>query len=319
MKRRRGTGAGRTAALALCAAALVFAGAEPSSEGDPAVPGAHPGRKKPDPPKPLDGTTFDYAYDGRDDGHPERSWLGRAFVHARAAAPPSSALPILVFIHGMNTEKIKNRWMGGGQEGDVRRIVADLIEAGQVPPMLVAAPSTLNADDAMTSWPAFDLDAFLALTSAKLAGAATIDLDRVIVATHSGGGCNPYGGISTAIRSKHVHTALVIDTCMFADLAATLGHARPTMNVVVSYTDLAWSTRPFADFRRIFEREVKKSPPAPGILREIEQDQPTEPGPHNAMVALTLRKWLPRLLPPPPPPPPIPQIQAATQPDPGGE
>src|SRR5580700_9346210 len=119
MNVRRGTEAGRMAALALCAAAFAFASAPQRSEGDPAVPGAAKARK-PDPPKPLDGTTFDYAYDGRDEGHAERSWLGRAFVHTRAAATPSTALPLLVFIHGMNTEKIKYRWMGGGQEGDVR-------------------------------------------------------------------------------------------------------------------------------------------------------------------------------------------------------
>src|SRR5262249_22493772 len=60
-------------------------------------------RKKPPAPPPLpplEGATYDYDYDGRDVGHPERRWLGRAFVHKKAAALAGQALPVLVFIHG---------------------------------------------------------------------------------------------------------------------------------------------------------------------------------------------------------------------------
>src|SRR4051812_16748547 len=52
--------------------------------------------KKAPPPPPLDGTSYDYDYDGRDIGHPERRWLGRAFVHRKAAALSGQALPVLV-------------------------------------------------------------------------------------------------------------------------------------------------------------------------------------------------------------------------------
>ena len=195
--------------------------------------------------------------------------------------------------------------MGGGNEGDVRRIVAEMIEAGQIPPMIVAAPSSVDQaaiGNAVTSWPSFDLDTFLDRTSARLAGAATIDRTRVIVAGHSGAGCNIKGGIASALKAKtEVLAGLVIDTCMGTDLAKDLAHLRPTLNVVVSWQTMSWDQRPFDDFRRIFQREVKKDPPAAGVIRELAYEQPSAPMPHDAMVPVTLKKWLPRFVPPPKP------------------
>lgn len=263
---------------------------------------AKPKGKKPVKPPPLDGTTVDFAYDGKDVGHTERAWLGRAFVHKKAAVDANKALPLLVFVHGINQELIKYRWMGGGNEGDVRRIVAELIEGGQVPPMLVAAPSSVvpqNIVAAPTSWMAFDLDHFVEKTAAALKGTATIDRTKIIVAGHSGGGCNIKGGIATAIKAKNVHSALVIDTCMGTDLASALAQAKKSLNVVVTWQALTWGKRPLKDFRSVFERDVKKAPVDEGILRTLDFMTPKEPMPHDAMVPLTLKKYLPQLLPAP--------------------
>ncbi len=260
--------------------------------------------KKKTPPAPLDGTTYDFTYDGKDVGHTERAWLGRSFVHKKAAADPAKALPLLVFVHGLNTELIKYRWMGGGNEGDVRRIVAELIESGQIPPMLVAGPSSVvpqNIVVAPTSWMAFDLDHFVDKTAAALKGVATIDRTKILVAGHSGGGCNIKGGIATAIKAKNVHTVFSIDTCMGTDLATALAQAKKSMNVIVSWQALTWQTRPLKDFRTIFDREVKKAPADTGILRTLDYVTPNIPSPHDAMVGLTLKKWLPVLLPAPKP------------------
>jgi hypothetical protein len=300
MKRARG--------LALAVIALAISGPE-SRAGEPS-PSAQPAAsaapklsgKKPAPLPPLDGTTYDFAYDGKDVGHPERAWLGRAFVHKKAAADPSKALPLLVFVHGINSEQIKYRWMGGGNEGDVRRIVSELIESGAVPPMLVAGPSSTvpqNIFVAPTSWMGFDLDHFVEKTAAALKGAATIDKTKIIVAGHSGGGCNVKGGLATAAKAKNVHTAISIDTCMGLDLATALGQARKSLNVIVTWQALTWGNRPFKDFRTAFEREVQKSPADAGILRTLDSMTPKTGGPHDAMVGLTLRKYLPILLPPP--------------------
>jgi hypothetical protein len=285
------------AAFAL-AAALFALGPAPHASAD-----SSPAKTRAKPP-PLDGVTHDYSYDGRDIGHPERAWLGRAFVHSRAAGSPDKPLPIFVFIHGLNTDRIKYRWMGGGNEGDVRRIMSELIESGRVPPMIVAAPSTIipaAAANAATSWPAFDLDRFLAITAEALRGVASIDMSRVIVAGHSGAGCNSKGGLPAALKGKtRPLAALSIDTCMGPDVATELARAHPATHVIVTWQTLSWAKRPIADFKRAFLSEVAKSPPNAGVLRELEHAKPTEPMPHDAMVGLTLRTWLPKLLSPSP-------------------
>ncbi|WP_438006617.1 hypothetical protein WME89_49950 [Sorangium sp. So ce321] len=288
-----------------------------------APPKPAPVAAAPSPPKPaagqLDGATYDFERPpapasgavppGAAPGGaaapavpPEQRWLGRAFVHRLAAANPARPLPILVFLHGTNAARIEYRWMGGGQEGDVRRIAAQLMEAGQIPPILVAAPSAVlpaAVAVARTTWPAFDLDAFLDATAERLRGVATLDRARVLVAGHSGGGCNPAGGIATAVRaSTPPHAALVIDACMDVDLALPLARSAPTTHVVVSWQTMSWVRRPFGDFRRAFQRGVDAHPAAPGVLRELEHLVPTEPMPHDAMVPLVLRRWLPPLLSP---------------------
>lgn len=297
------------AALALAAAVPAHAADPPGSLPRPAsaaaspAPAAAPARpRRPSPPPPLDGATYDYALTPQAAGSADRSYLGRAFVHRLAAADPARPLPLVVFIHGINPELIPYRWMGGGNEGDVRRIAAELMESGRAPPFLVAAPGAVvpaATAVARTSWPRFDLDRFLDLTADRLRGVATIDRSRVIVAGHSGGGCNATGGIATAVHaSTPVHAALVIDVCMDPDVAAPLARARPTTHVVVAWQTLSWARRPFRDFERAFQRELAQHTPAPGVLRELEHLRPTEPMPHDAMVPLTLRRWLPSLLSP---------------------
>lgn len=286
------------------AAALAIALA--ASLAAPGVPAQK--QKKPPPPPPLEGTTYDYDYDGKVDGHPERRWLGRVFVPKKAAEKAASPLPVLVFLHGTNAEKIKYRWMGGGQEGDVRRIVSEMIDSGQVPPMLVAAPSSIDPNtivNAGLSWPAFDLDNFLDRTTERLAGTAVIDRARVIVAAHSGGACNIRGGLASALRARNtpVLAGFSIDTCMLFDLAKELAHARPSMHVVVTWQTLSWD-REFSGFRTYFTREMKKAPsPDPGVLRELYQESQPGPMAHDAMVGITLRKYLPRVLGQTPPAP----------------
>ncbi len=265
-----------------------------------ASPAGAKGKKNPPPPPPLEGKTVDYAWDGKDVGHRERAWLGRAFVHRTALTDAAAPRPLVVFIHGLNSDRIKYRWMGGGNEGDVRRIVAGLVEEGKIPPVIVAAPSSIVPEavtNAVTSWPAFDLDGFVERTRAALDGVASVDPSRILVAAHSGGGCNARGGLATAIRGKtKVHAALAIDTCMLPDFAKVLAAGRPDMHVIVSWQTLSWAKRPFSEFRGVFAKGLAENPAAPGYLRELEHVQPREPMPHDAMVGLTLSRWLPVLL-----------------------
>lgn len=292
---------GGVLALGLPAEGLADSAKKPekAAPADKPASSAKADAKKKAAPAPLDGTTYDYTYDGKDIGHKERAWLGRAFVHKKAAADPNKPLPLLVFLHGLNTELIRYRWMGGGNEGDVRRIVAELIEAGQVPPMIVAGPSTIvpqNAVVASTSWWGFDLDHFVDKTAAALKSVATIDRTKILVAGHSGAGCNAKGGIATAVKAKSVHTVFSIDTCMGGDLAIQLAKASKSTNVIVTWQTVSWNERPLKDFRAHFEREVKSAPPDTGILRTLDQMTAKPGNAHDAMVPMTLKKYLPMLL-----------------------
>ena len=245
----------------------------------------------------LPGKSYQYAYDGKDVGKPQRAWKGRAYVSPKAAKH-KGALPLVVFLHGLNKELIEHRWMGGGREGDVRRIVGELVEQGTIPPVVVAGPGSTVASEVSqgASWNYFDLDNFIERTVAALKGVVTIDEKRIIVAGHSGAGCSDAGGLARVGESKRRLWAIVsIDTCMGGGLAERLGKAHPKTHVIVSYQSATWTKRPFALFRRVFERTTKEHPAAEGILRTLDEQRP-KTSPHDATVKLTFDHWLPVLL-----------------------
>ena len=64
---------------------------------------------KPSAPAPLPGKTYDFEYDGLDIKHPERAWLGRAYVPPRTAKA-TKPVPLVVFLHGLNKALIKYRY-----------------------------------------------------------------------------------------------------------------------------------------------------------------------------------------------------------------
>jgi hypothetical protein len=249
-------------------------------------------------PKPLAGKSYEYQWDGRDIGHPERAWFGRAYVPPETAKA-EGAVPLVVFLHGLNSALIKYRWMGGGTEGDVRRIVGDLVAKEATAPVVIAGPSSIVASQVSrgASWNHFDLDLFVARTIERLQGVVEIDTARIVVAGHSGAGCSDAGGLAKVPSSKRkVLAILSIDTCMAPWLAQRLGDAQETTHVVASYQTATWHKRPFALFRRVFEREVA-SGARPGVLRALDEQRPKE-APHDATVALTFERWLPKILPP---------------------
>src|SRR5262249_28085157 len=107
-------------------------------------------------PAELPGRTIDYAYDAKDVKDPTRACEGRAFLHDRAVAS-HEPLPLIVFLHGLNRELIPHRWMGGGTEGDVRRLVADLVDRGVLPPVILAGPGSV-APAAVSGGASFPVD-----------------------------------------------------------------------------------------------------------------------------------------------------------------
>lgn len=244
------------------------------------------------------GRTVDYPYDAADVGDRTRAYEGRAFVPAEAANA-SRPLPLVVFLHGLNRALIPHRWMGGGDEGDVRRIVGEMVARGALPPLVLAGPGSVHpaAVSGGASFPVFDADRFLELTEAALAGVAGIDRSRIVVTGHSGAGCSATGGLVAAARARTRPLAVVsIDTCMPVPLAEALAGGPAEMHAVVTWQTASWK-RDFASFQRAFARAKEKQPAGPGVLRELDA-LPALPRAHDATVAQTFEKWLPRLLPP---------------------
>jgi hypothetical protein len=249
-------------------------------------------------PGDLLGETFDFPYDGADVKDPTRAYEGRVFVTDKAGLM-DKPVPLVVFFHGLNRDLIPHRWMGGGNEGDVRRIVGELVAGGKVEPLVLAGPGSIEpaAVSGGASFPTFDFDGFVALTERALGDRVKIDKERIVVTGHSGAGCSAGGGIVTATKARIVPLAVVsIDTCMAGSLADGLGRASPRTHVLVTWQTASWS-RNFDHFKKVFESRVKEAPPAAGVLRELDA-LPNLPKSHDATVKQTFDKWLPRLLPP---------------------
>jgi predicted Rdx family selenoprotein len=251
--------------------------------------------------KELRGRTVDYAYDGRDIGHPERAWRARAYA-VPEAAKADAPVPLLIFLHGLNRALVHHRWIGSEHDGDLRRIVGELVAAGRVAPLVVAAPSSTVASQVMrhASWNHFDVDHFIQQTERALGDRLRIDTTRIVVAGHSGAGCSRAGGLSAAALGKRKLWALLaIDTCMAPWLAQDLASAPASTHVVVTYQPYSW-TRDHKLFSRVFEREVDKAPATQGVLRRIDRLEPERKkghNPHDDTVPMTLERWLPKLLP----------------------
>ncbi len=244
--------------------------------------------------QPIAGRTIDFEYDGREAHAISLSYSGRVFVPDRVLAS-AKPVPLVVFFHGLNKELIRHRWMGGGEEGDVRRIVLSMIENGDIPPVIIAGPGSIEPDAVSdgASFPAFDFDKFMALTKESLGGVAEIDPSRIIVAGHSGAGCSERGGILSPMRSAFVPRAVIsVDTCMNIGLAGSLAALAPSTNVVVTWQTASWD-REFDVFKAAFKKSSVGHPADDGVLRALEE-LPTRS--HDATVAMTFKKYLPMLL-----------------------
>lgn len=243
--------------------------AAPAAEPSATAPAAE---REPEPYPPdasgLRGRTIDVAYDGKDVKGPGRAYTTRIFLHDEALRT-RRPMPLVVFMHGLNRDLIPHRWMGGGNEGDVRRIVSELIDAGKIPPVILAGPGSIEraAVSGGSSFPVFDFDKLLDQIEQGAAPHASFDRKRVIVTGHSGAGCSDQGGIIAATRTREPVLAIVsIDTCMPGALATALGNATPSTHVIVTW-QIAWD-RPFTHFEKVFRKEVAAHPPNQGVQRE---------------------------------------------------
>lgn len=257
----------------------------------------------------LPGQTIDVAFDAqRVTQHPEEAHVLRLYLAPPFATPladpasPRPAVPLVVFLHGVNTDHRAFRFAGHGGEPDVRDIVGRLMGEGVVPPFVLAAPSTVVFSDFPASlWPAFDLDRLFETTARTLRGRVTIDPDRVIVVGHSGAGCNPRGGVFAAAHDTTLplRGVMLVDTCLDLPHVPLLVDLPTNVDVVVTYQTRAWP-RPFEEHLRTFleprRDRLRADPRAKDTLAIEEARTPAGRHVHNAMVEEALRAYLPRLL-----------------------
>ncbi len=207
-----------------------------------------------------------------------------------AGGQPGESLPLVVFLHGMNADRDVHLWMGGGP-GNLREHVDSWVRAGDVTPLILAAPThTRYALAANLMWPDFDLSEFITATETALGGRAHVDTSRVIVVGHSGAGCNPRGGIFSPEVIKHpdrVSAVVAIDSCVDEDVTPTFqALARGTR--VLYFWQPAWS-RPVDDLAKICD--------APGASCSVQEISGLHGNPHNTVLPVALGRALVELLP----------------------
>ena len=193
------------------------------------------------------GTTVHFPFDDDRYLRADQHDGGTAYVPDSASAE-DGAVPIVVFLHGINPSGELHVWMEG--DHDLRPVV-DTLTAGGVEPFVLAAPSqTRDAGRGRSLWPDFDIDAFVAQTTAAVARHVDVDARRVYVVGHSGAGCNTSGGIVAAAQASHarVRGVLAVDTCLDADSGGAFAPIPARVPVWVTWQDRTWP-RDLDDFR----------------------------------------------------------------------
>jgi hypothetical protein len=203
---------------------------------------------------------------------------------------------LVVFLHGLNDFGPVHFWYGLSNT-DLRPIADEIVASGKVRPFVLAAPSqTRHASVPTEMWADFDLDEFVFATEAALPDGVTIDPDAIVVVGHSGGGCNPKGGLLGTL-SPFVHTQpagiVAVDNCFDPQAGTILGSAPPGTPVWVFYQPFTW-WRDFDLFRGAFEKELDRVPGRQGTI-VVETKNGNDP--HNQILERALREALPALLP----------------------
>jgi hypothetical protein len=207
-------------------------------------------------------------------------------------------VPLVVFLHGVNVGGALHLWAGGAGTTDLTWLVSAQIDSRSVRPFIFAAPSaTRDAMSGRRLWRDFNLDEFVEEVDASLGGRASVARDQVVLAGHSGAGCNPDGGLLRA--SAHPGSILpiaivAIDTCLDAEAGNSFGSAPPRIPLFVNWERAAWprSIEPFlAAFHNSASANVGRAEPT------IEEVTSFRARPHDEIVPRTLGSLLPVLLP----------------------
>src|SRR5205814_1306805 len=135
---------------------------------------------------------------------------GGGMVYLTDGIGTGQEAPLLVFLHGLNPTRVLHTWLNG-EPGDLRPFVNGLARSGRMAPVILAAPTqSKNATIRQILWPAFDADAFVDAVDATLDGRARVKRSSVVLIGHSGGACNPSGGVVAAASRARVAPRAVL-------------------------------------------------------------------------------------------------------------
>ncbi len=212
---------------------------------------------------------------------------GAAVLPERVEA--SEALPLVVFLHGTNPTSEPHMWLGGNGR-DLRPLVKRLVDSGQVKPFVFAAPSqTKNAGLAATVWQGFDLNGFVDDVVRATEGKVSIDRTRVVLAGHSGAGCNPSGGLAADFWSAGVPLPLAlvsIDPCLDRKMGGAFARRPSEVPLLLWWQPAIWVRQPAK-----FEAALARDKPEQRVDR-VRELPPMGANPHEAILPVALESAL---------------------------
>ena len=179
------------------------------------------------------GHDFEYDNKGKKD----------ARVWAHPAAPAAGKVPLLVFLHGIAPKldgmdcdfpQLQTDFTAHPFGCHLGQLAQALVDSGKVRPMAVAAPTAHDNKSASHLWRVFDLGKFVQRVAEELHGLDAgfeIDFDEVLLAGHSGAGCDGSNGLYKVAKEHGefkdkdggTHQLRVLgfaDTCAHEGLAA---------------------------------------------------------------------------------------------------
>src|SRR5687767_12796024 len=241
------------------------------------------------------GKSFDFAFRDEEYLLPRQQGGGRAYVPKQVTA--ADPVPLVVFLHGVNRRNRLHMWLGSGP-ADLRARLDRWIARGDLPPAVLAAPSqTRDALWPGTLWTGIDLDEFVAAAERAVAGRARISRDHVIVAGHSGAGCNLEGGLLKIAADRGAIRPIgivALDTCLDADVGQALGRASELTRIAAYWQSVIWK-RKVVDFAIGFGLVRQEYPPGTDWFEHV---NPKGRWPHDALVAPSLLEAMSVLLAP---------------------
>jgi hypothetical protein len=212
---------------------------------------------------------------------------GAALVPEKVEA--GQALPLVVFLHGTNPTSAPHLWFGGGGK-DLRPLAQRLMDSGSVQPFVLAAPShTKNAGLARTVWQGFDLNAFVEDVARAADGEVSIDRARVVLAGHSGAGCNPSGGLAADFWSAGAPLPLAlisIDPCLDRMMGGALARRPSEVPLLLWWQPAIWVREP-AKFTAALGRDKPEQ-----RVDRVRELPPMGANPHEAILPVALESAL---------------------------